>query len=44
MTELHQKCFGFRDLASRKARDHLSRHLTDGTLDFTLIEYACERS
>ncbi|MGZ5115472.1 MAG: hypothetical protein ACXWIH_05095 [Burkholderiales bacterium] len=44
MTELHQKRFGFRDLVTRKARDHLSRRLTDGALDLTLIEYVCERS
>ncbi|MBI4207741.1 MAG: VOC family protein [Betaproteobacteria bacterium] len=38
-TEFYQKVFGFREVETRKTRDHLSRHLTDGTLDFTLIQY-----
>lgn len=38
-TEFYQKVFGFREVETRKTRDHLSRHLTDGTLDFTLIKY-----
>jgi lactoylglutathione lyase len=31
--------FGFREAETRKTRDHLSRHLTDGRIDFTLIKY-----
>jgi lactoylglutathione lyase len=31
--------FGFKEVETRKTRDHLSRHLTDGALDFTLIKY-----
>ena len=38
-TEFYQKMFGFREVETRKTRDHLSRHLTDGALDFTLIKY-----
>jgi lactoylglutathione lyase len=38
-TEFYQKVFGFRELETRKTRDHVSRHLTDGALDFTLIKY-----
>ena len=38
-TEFYQKVFGFREVETRKTRDHLSRHLTDGALDFTLIKY-----
>ena len=38
-TEFYQKVFGFKEVETRKTRDHLSRHLTDGTLDFTLIKY-----
>ena len=38
-TEFYQTVFGFREVETRKTRDHLSRHLTDGTLDFTLIKY-----
>lgn len=38
-TAFYQNVFGFREVETRKTRDHLSRHLTDGTLDFTLIKY-----
>jgi lactoylglutathione lyase len=38
-TDFYQKVFGFREVETRKTRDHLSRHLTDGALDFTLIKY-----
>lgn len=38
-TEFYQKVFGFREVETRKTRDHLSCHLTDGALDFTLIKY-----
>jgi len=37
--EFYQKVFGFKEVETRQTRDHLSRHLTDGTLDFTLIKY-----
>jgi len=38
-TAFYQNVFGFWEVETRKTRDHLSRHLTDGTLDFTLIKY-----
>jgi lactoylglutathione lyase len=38
-TEFYEKVFGFREVETRKTRDHLSRHLTDGALDFTLMKY-----
>ena len=38
-TEFYEKVFGFREVETSKTRDHLSRHLTDGALDFTLIKY-----
>ena len=38
-TEFYQKVFGFREVVTKKTRDHTSRHLTDGGLDFTLIKY-----
>jgi lactoylglutathione lyase len=38
-TEFYRKVFGFREVETRRTRDHLSRHLTDGDLDFTLIKY-----
>ena len=38
-TDFYQKVFGFREVETRKTRDHLSCHLTDGAIDFTLIKY-----
>ncbi|MDH3287894.1 MAG: VOC family protein [Betaproteobacteria bacterium] len=39
-TEFYQKVFGFKEVETRKTRDHLSRHLSDGAgIDFTLIKY-----
>lgn len=38
-TEFYEKVFGFREVGTSKTRDHLSRHLTDGEMDFTLIKY-----
>jgi lactoylglutathione lyase len=35
----YEKVFGFWEAETRKTRDHLSRHLTDGDIDFTLIKY-----
>ena len=37
--EFYQKVFGFVDAETRKTRDHLSRHMTDGQIDFTLMQY-----
>jgi lactoylglutathione lyase len=38
-TEFYRKVFGFDEVETKKTRDHISRHLTDGDLDFTLIKY-----
>jgi len=38
-TEFYEKVFGFREVETRKTRDHISRHMTDGKLDFTLMKY-----
>jgi lactoylglutathione lyase len=38
-TEFYEKVFGFREAETRKTRDHISRHLTDGNIDFTLMKY-----
>ena len=38
-TEFYRKVFGFKEVVTKKTRDHVSRHLTDGDLDFTLIKY-----
>ena len=37
--EFYKQVFGFRDAVTRKTRDHTSRHMTDGEIDFTLIQY-----
>jgi len=38
-TEFYEKVFGFKEVDTRKTRDHISRHMTDGTIDFTLMKY-----
>ena len=38
-TEFYEKVFGFKEVETRKTRDHVSRHMTDGQLDFTLMKY-----
>jgi len=38
-TAFYQHVFGFQEVETTRTRDHVSRHLTDGTLDFTLIKY-----
>ena len=38
-TQFYQNVFGFKEVETKKTRDHVSRHLTDGDLDFTLIKY-----
>jgi predicted enzyme related to lactoylglutathione lyase len=37
--DFYQQVFGFRDSETKKTRDHVSRHMTDGQLDFTLMKY-----
>ena len=37
--DFYQQVFGFKDAVTRKTRDHLSRHMTDGEIDFTLMQY-----
>ena len=37
--DFYQEVFGFQDAETRKTRDHLSRHMTDGQIDFTLMKY-----
>ncbi len=38
-TEFYEKVFGFKEVETKKTRDHISRHMTDGNLDFTLMKY-----
>src|SRR3954452_16646379 len=37
--DFYANVFGFRDAETRKTRDHLSRHMSDGAIDFTLMKY-----
>ena len=37
--DFYIKLFNFRDTETKKTRDHTSRHMTDGKIDFTLIKY-----
>jgi len=37
--EFYKKVFGFQDAETMKTRDHISRHMTDGEIDFTLMKY-----
>lgn len=38
-TAFYERVFGFKEVETRKTRDHISRHMTDGQLDFTLMKY-----
>jgi lactoylglutathione lyase len=35
----YKEVFGFRDAETKRTRDHISRHMTDGAIDFTLMKY-----
>jgi 4-hydroxyphenylpyruvate dioxygenase-like putative hemolysin len=37
--DFYIRLFNFRDTETKKTRDHISRHMTDGEIDFTLIQY-----
>jgi len=43
-TEFYEKSFGFVEVHTGQVRDHISRHLTDGTIDLALIKYDSEDS
>jgi lactoylglutathione lyase len=38
-TAFYQDVFGFQKVEMTRTRDHISRHLTDGTLDSILRKY-----
>jgi len=38
-TQFYEKVFGFKEVETKKTRDHISRHMTDGAIDFTLMKY-----
>ena len=37
--EFYKNVFGFKEVETKRTRDHLSCHLTDGAIDFALIKY-----
>src|SRR6185312_2006140 len=37
--DFYKEVFGFRDSGTQRVRDHVSRHMTDGAIDFTLMKY-----
>ena len=37
--DFYQKMFNFRDVDTKRTRDHISRHMTDGAIDFTVMSY-----
>src|SRR3954463_16627915 len=37
--DFYQQVFAFQDAETRRTRDHVSRHMTDGQIDFTLMKY-----
>lgn len=38
-TQFYRDLFGFAEMNTEKVRDHVSRHLSDGTIDLALIQY-----
>ncbi len=38
-THFYREVFGFAETSTDRVRDHISRHLSDGTIDLALIKY-----
>lgn len=38
-TKFYETVFGFRESKTEKVRDHTSRHLSDGTIDLSIMQY-----
>jgi lactoylglutathione lyase len=38
-TEFYRKVFRFTEVKTERVRDHTSRHLTDGAIDLSLMQY-----
>ena len=38
-TKFYQTVFGFKESKTEKVRDHTSRHLSDGTIDLSIMQY-----
>ncbi len=41
-TKFYENVFGFRQVGTGRSRGHISRHLTDGTIDLALMIYDSE--
>ena len=42
-TKFYEEVFGFRQVKTGHARGHVSRHMTDGTIDLALMVYDSEQ-
>jgi lactoylglutathione lyase len=42
-TKFYEEVFGFRQVRTGHARGHVSRHMTDGTIDLALMVYDSEQ-
>src|SRR4249920_2774659 len=38
-TEFYESVFGFKEAKTQKVRDHTSRHLSDGAIDLSIMQY-----
>jgi lactoylglutathione lyase len=43
-TKFYTEVFGFKEIDTKKTRQHISRHMTDGHIDFTLMKYDSEEA
>lgn len=43
-TRFYTEVFGFTEVKTGRNREHISRHMTDGHIDFTLMKYDSEDS
>lgn len=41
-TKFYEEVFGFRQLKTGSRDGHISRHMTDGTIDFAIMKYESE--
>src|SRR5437867_11373591 len=41
-TQFYEKVFGFKESKTEKVRDHTSRHLSDGAIDLSIMQYDAE--
>lgn len=43
-TKFYSEVFGFTEVKTGRNRQHISRHMTDGHIDFTLMKYDSEEA